>query len=393
MLITSSKIRPASENFIAKLSDDPTVRARLSRIVSINSQYEVPNISAISEDGKVVFLDKHFKSVLNGVDITKAIKVHEVVEKAVLDLFPGTNYEQAHAAALHFEQRCVEALGLKWAEYRTHVEFYSKTLKECQTLPPSNRLYMAPFVGIPYEYQKLTAKEKIGIAETKISLQYHLDLNPKLWHGFELKTDVRDRLLAIGWMFADYCHIPKAMVLDVIMTGGNANYNYTDKSDIDVHLIFSKEAMGWGDDIHVDYLKDKKTLWSIKHGITIYGFPIELYAQDMDEPAPAHQGVYSLLHNRWTQQPTRQEISFNDPLLKKKVMSYVHQIDAMIKTHADISAFKELRKKLKDMRASAIAKGGEYSFENLIFKELRNRGYLDKVNNHMKKITDQELSL
>jgi hypothetical protein len=264
---------------------------------------------------------------------------------------------------------------------------------ECPNMPPSHRLFTIPFYNTPQEAMERSATQRIGIKETKISLQYHEDLNPKLWHCFRLKEDVRDRLLAIGNMFAEYCHIPKAYVLDVIMTGGNANYNYTDKSDIDVHVVIDKEAMQWNTEIHDEYLKDKKTLWSTKHGITIYGFPIELYAQDVSEPAPANQGIYSLLQNKWIQQPTRQQVSFNDPFLKKKVMSYVHQIDAMIKGHADLSAFKELRKKLKDMRSAAIAKGGEYSFENLVFKELRNRGYLDKVNNYMKKITDQELSL
>lgn len=235
------------------------------------------------------------------------------------------------------------------------------------------------------------------IVETKLSLQYHDTLNDKLWNGLELEHDIRERLLAIGYMFAEYCHIPKSQVLDVILTGGNANYNYTRQSDIDVHVVFSKEALGWGagniKDFVDDYLMDKKSLWSTKHGITIHGYPIELYAQDASEPYPSNQGVYSLLHNTWVQLPTRQQISFDDPLLKKKVMSYKHQIDSMIKNNADVQAFKDLRTRLKDMRSAAIAQGGEFSFENLVFKELRNRGYLDRINKHVKQLTDKELSL
>ena len=45
------------------------------------------------------------------------------------------------------------------------------------------------------------------------------------------------------------------------------------------------------------------------------------------------------------------------------------------------------------MRASAIQQGGEFALENLVFKELRNRGYLDKLSNHIKHLEDTNLSL
>ena len=45
------------------------------------------------------------------------------------------------------------------------------------------------------------------------------------------------------------------------------------------------------------------------------------------------------------------------------------------------------------MRAASIAKGGEFSFENLVFKELRNRGYLDKMNRYEQSLKDKALSL
>ena len=35
------------------------------------------------------------------------------------------------------------------------------------------------------------------------------------------------------------------------------------------------------------------------------------------------------------------------------------------------------------MRDSAIQKAGEFSVENLVFKELRNRGILDKMTDHI----------
>ena len=41
----------------------------------------------------------------------------------------------------------------------------------------------------------------------------------------------------------------------------------------------------------------------------------------------------------------------------------------------------------------AIERGGESAPENLVFKELRNRGYLDKMSKYLRNLKDEELSL
>jgi hypothetical protein len=45
------------------------------------------------------------------------------------------------------------------------------------------------------------------------------------------------------------------------------------------------------------------------------------------------------------------------------------------------------------MRAAAIQRGGEFSFENLVFKELRNRGLITRLSNYLKTQQDKQLSL
>jgi hypothetical protein len=52
-----------------------------------------------------------------------------------------------------------------------------------------------------------------------------------------------------------------------------------------------------------------------------------------------------------------------------------------------------MKDKIKNMRNSSLKKSGENSIENLIFKELRNLGYLDKMNNYIKSREDESLSL
>ena len=77
----------------------------------------------------------------------------------------------------------------------------------------------------------------------------------------------------------------------------------------------------------------------------------------------------------------------------RKVKELMFQIDTLIDSRSDdVAAFKRLKGRLKGMRSSAIEKGGEYAPENLVFKELRNRGYLDKMNDYVRNLEDEDLS-
>ena len=50
-------------------------------------------------------------------------------------------------------------------------------------------------------------------------------------------------------------------------------------------------------------------------------------------------------------------------------------------------------KKLSTARNSSLDKYGEYGFENLVFKELRNSGYIDKVRKAVVELKSKKLSL
>lgn len=235
------------------------------------------------------------------------------------------------------------------------------------------------------------------LTEMKLSLQYHDELNPVLWSGDTLKSEVREKLLNFAYAWSDFAKLDRSLIQDVIMTGGNANYNYTPKSDIDVHIVIDRNTIsscGGEKELVDEYLQDKKVLWALTHNIKIYGYDIEPYAQDPTDSYPQNQGIYSLVRNKWVQYPTRTAYDFtNDIGVKRKVSFYTRMIDSMIRDKMDLEAFNDLKMKIRGMRGAAIAKGGEFSFENLVFKELRNRGYLDKMNKYEKTIKDQQLSL
>lgn len=228
----------------------------------------------------------------------------------------------------------------------------------------------------------------------QIDLEYHQELNQRLWDGVQLRDEVRQKLISFGKTWAAYAKIPPDLIQEIIMTGGNANYNYTPKSDIDVHVIIKRDSLGKDREMVDEYLKDKKTLWSLTNHVTVLGYPLEPYAQDTTEKYPENQGVFSLTNNRWIQFPARGEYDFqNDDHLRRKVRSYMRLIDHIIENDLGLEAMKRLKNRLSEMRGAAIAKGGEFSFENLVFKELRNQGYLDKMKAYSQGIRDSELSL
>jgi len=235
---------------------------------------------------------------------------------------------------------------------------------------------------------------RIPVAED-ISLQYHNNLNPKLWDDGKLKSEVRGKLIQFAETWRDFAMIPKEMIQDIVMTGGNANYNYTEQSDIDVHLVVDRDGFGIPRDFIDQFLQDKKILWTMTHpDIKIYGYPLEPYAQDPAEAIPMNQGQYSIMNDQWIQMPTNLNIDFtSNKVLNDKVEHYKHVIDRMIRSSASDAALKAIKTKITAARGPAIAKEGEFSLENLVFKELRNQGYIDKIDMYVKSEQDKALSL
>jgi hypothetical protein len=238
--------------------------------------------------------------------------------------------------------------------------------------------------------------KKFSRFKEETSLQYHETLNPKIWDNGRLKEEVRGKLLQIAEAWRAFAKIDPEKIQDIILTGGNANYNYTPQSDLDLHLVIDRSSMATVDRAFIDeYLQDKKILWTLTHSdIRIYGYPVELYAQDVNELPHTNQGVYSVLHDDWIQVPSHLNINFeNDALLQKKVLFYKKMIDKLINQKADQDAIDTLKDKLKNLRSDSIAKGGEFAFGNLVFKDLRNSGYLDKISDYQRTSKDKALSL
>jgi len=233
--------------------------------------------------------------------------------------------------------------------------------------------------------------------ELALTLQYHDTLNQLIWDGEKMIPKIQDRLLQIGNMWAEFSHIPEDAIRDICLTGGNANYNYTPYSDLDVHVLMDMSKLPHDKEFLADYLLDKKMLWAFKHpSLTVMGYPVELYAQNYREPVASHQGVYSLLKKKWLYKPNvENHPDFeNDIALKAKIEEYIKMLDTVLSEPGDhVAEIKKLKEKFREMRSAGIHQSGEFSNENLIFKELRNRGYFQKLNDYLQKTMDTQLSL
>ena len=178
-------------------------------------------------------------------------------------------------------------------------------------------------------------------------------------------------------------------MLDVVLTGSMANYNYTKFSDFDVHVV-TKYADLQCDNLAEAFYTAKKKIWNDAHNISIRGHEVELYVEDVEKP-PVSGGVFSLLDNKWLIKPSYDPPRINNSAVNAKVRDLITQIQHAIQ--GDSNDVEHVMDKIKHMRRSGLDKHGEFSVENLAFKILRNEGYIEKLHNAFTQHQDSELSL
>ena len=225
------------------------------------------------------------------------------------------------------------------------------------------------------------------------------ELNSKIWdEDQKLRKEVREKLLQTANEFIDFIGVP-LLIEDVIFTGSLANYNWSEYSDIDLHVVcdfiqFSETELS----LYEELFKVKKTIFNTNHDIKIFGYEVELYVQNASE-AHFSSGVYSVLYDEWDVKPEKEDSNIDTKILKSKINHWKNQIDTVVDnaTEKDIDEareyIKKFKEKLKKYRSSGLKKEGEYSYENLVFKYLRRSDYLEKLFNLENNLLDKELSL
>lgn len=243
-----------------------------------------------------------------------------------------------------------------------------------------------------------TSPEEVDLSSFKLKDE----LNDDIWNDGKMNPLVRKSLLVVARDFMNNLELEDYEIEDIIMTGSLANYNWDEKySDIDLHIVMDFGTINDDHDIVKRYFDATRKSWNKNHEITILGYPIELYMQDVNEPHKS-TGVYSVLTDEWLTKPSKSIIKnndFNESNVREQVSAFMNEIDELsdemheIQTTRYLSSIQRtMMSKLHD-KAEALfdrisntrkdSMKGEGSKEmsegNIIFKALRRNGYIEKL--------------
>jgi hypothetical protein len=226
------------------------------------------------------------------------------------------------------------------------------------------------------------------------------DLYPKIWDPLtkKLNNNIKIKLKQIAQDFVRGFKFP-LNIKDIILTGSIANYNWNQYSDIDLHVLIDFNEIP---DEHMEAFKDyfnaKKEIWNKTHNIMIVGHEVEVYIQDINEPHHS-TGVYSVLKDEWLTEPQikKQDIDYNNII--SRTQNFIEQINKLSELigKKDYQKAKigidNLKNKIKKYRQAGLEAEGEYSTENLVFKMLRNQGYLETLSNLKFQAYDNDMGI
>lgn len=227
------------------------------------------------------------------------------------------------------------------------------------------------------------------------------ELNPKFWKNDRLDSRIRMKLLDIADDFIDFLGVDWVKPEDITITGSLANYNWNQKySDIDLHIIMDYSKVDERTDFVDNYFYSQKKLWNEEHKeLKIYGFPIEVFVQDVNKKHTS-SGVYSLEKDKWLTEPERDKLAkkkVNKNQIKNKVSEYTKKIDNLTdelkKSKGDeyklrkvSESAEKLFDELKNLRKGDLNNAdNEINEGNIIFKCLRRLGYIEKINDIISK--------
>jgi len=220
---------------------------------------------------------------------------------------------------------------------------------------------------------------------------YNPTLNPVIWDDDQnIRIGVSTVLLKIASDFYEDTKL-KAKLKDVLLLGSSANYNWTPTSDIDLHLVVDIKEIGVDTVSAKNYLESLKSKWNYEHTIKIKNHNVEVYIQDVNHITHA-TGIYSLINGMWTVKPHKEHVMLDRELIKSKYNDFVYKINKVIYTPS-IPKIKTVIDDIYKMRQSGLDASGELSTENIVFKLLRNNGYIEKLKQLKISIYDKSVSL
>lgn len=136
---------------------NPNFKDRLAQInkVKVDRNYDIPYLGGYSKDGFTVYIDRHIPDVIEGINVISFLKIHEIAEKAIIDIF-DLDYKQAHQLATKIERMMVERKEVSWKDYSLALKPFIKTTAHEKLVKVPKDLDLTPYVD-SQDYRKLKA--------------------------------------------------------------------------------------------------------------------------------------------------------------------------------------------------------------------------------------------
>lgn len=268
---------------------------------------------------------------------------------------------------------------------------------------PSCATKIIKLVEEAYKSIKTTDEQYMPVQAPSLTedIKKHSTLNPKLFNKEEvLKSRVKDKMLEIVDEFiADLKEQEiDIKIKDIILIGSNASYNYTKDSDIDLHIVADTKTSKYEPAVYKALYSAYRSLFNKQLDIKIFDIPLEIFVETEETPR-ASNGVYSVKKDKWVKKPIPEDIpDYDEDALNSLVDKWEVKCKEIL-ADLDADKLKDEKKVVKliteiydKLRKKGVAKS-EYALENLAFKELRNKGYLDKLKDSRNILVSKRLSL
>lgn len=232
-------------------------------------------------------------------------------------------------------------------------------------------------------------------------------LCPKI---FNLETkmmlpEIREKLLEISFAFYEYIEIEPIKYSDVILTGSLASYNWSDFSDLDLHVVIPFSDVTDNVDIVENMLWALKSKFNQDHEIVVNDFKVELFAQDEHAPSLVSNGIYSIQNDKWIKFPKKiKYFNINKDRIYRLINHFNERYADILKLSQNIkpgdnlenilSLLDSLSDDIFKMRKKGLnSPAGEFSSYNLAYKILRRGNMLNNIRKLSDDIFDTKYSI
>ena len=294
-----------------------------------------------------------------------------------------------------------------WREYLDEKNSYRDRIKSYikdrdKMLGQGGQKNVPPYTGglgkhVTFDKQTNNVGESIEEADEE-SFKIRDSMQADIWQDEILNPEVQNRLLEIAENFLNGLEVEVQME-DLRFTGSLANYNWSQYSDVDIHIVVDFSKVNEDAELVKAYFDEARMRWNDKHRIMIHGFEVEIYVEDTDEDHKS-SGIYSIIDNEWINKPDPDGDGIDYETAQKKANDFVNRVQSIEKLVSKekyqiaLDRIDRTKQKIRDMRQAGLeSEEAEFSPENIAFKILRRDDILKQLNDLKRSAYDEQMSL